>query len=216
MTYTHCITFCHRDIHYWVHHFEHLKKQTKAPDKILISTTGVSHRLSYIPKTINIQNKDIEVSIISTEEGHRPGFARNQGLDNCKTDIISFFDGDNDYIHPQRTELYFKAFEENNIDILASNYTYQEKNFELYDSVGELYRINDIVGGTVHVRCPFVIATGPLGVRMQTVVREKNIRYNVNEACGEDGMFCQAALWAGLNVYGINRKLFCYKCKDMS
>lgn len=125
------------------------------PDCISISCSSATKEI--IEQSENIaKNSKIELIFSFSLDIQGAWFNRNVASSKLKTDIISFFDGD-DIPHPQRTEILKACFEDNNdINAIVHDYYYQEGYLDL--SV-----FNQI--------------------KLQDVNLEKNIIKDVNENC---------------------------------
>jgi hypothetical protein len=98
-----------------------IQKQTMVPDKVVVScsSTKNSDFDNYFEKIINYT---FDLEIITSEDKKCAAENRNIAASKLKdVDYISFIDAD-DIMHPQRTEILLKTFQENDTDIILHNY----------------------------------------------------------------------------------------------
>ncbi len=103
-------------------HIQHLKytldsieNQTRKPDMVVVSCSGVSST------PYNQSDYTFPVQFITTENKQSASKNRNVAASYLDTDIISFFDAD-DQMHPQRLEVIERAFKENDIVLFLHNF----------------------------------------------------------------------------------------------
>jgi len=125
-----CITCFDGDFHFLDNLLESFKQQTKNPDEIIISCSGLNKSLLSKYDSIIINNVVVPIKIVCKEKRHYQSVARNLGAKKSSNDIIMFFDVD-DIPHPQKIEItkdFFQSFP--NTDILMHSYTNDVKNFQ--------------------------------------------------------------------------------------
>mgnify|MGYP003657740285 CR=1 FL=1 len=118
-----CITCCDLDFHLVDGLLTEFKKQSEAPDEIIISSSGLSETRLQKNTFININNR--QVPVINENKAHREvqAKARNRGGSRSSKDLVMFFDVD-DTPHPQKIEVTKQIFEENEVDALIHDYCF--------------------------------------------------------------------------------------------
>jgi len=214
---TYCLTYCPSDFQSHTIQLLHLKQQTKAPDRILIASSGLTQeQLDTIPKVLTLKGKDVPVDYVNHFEWTMlPGGVRNLALSACKTEYIMFFDGGDDYVHPQRIEFTCKAFEDLNVDVFYTNYEWCYVRFEEFKELGEIYPIKEYAHGHPAIKGKYVIAQGPVALNVKKVFWDKGVRYHENMRWAEDGSFGICCIEAKCNVYATEKKLMVYRARNM-
>jgi len=205
----------------WTKDFGHLpdllklfQQQTLAPNNIIISSSGLNeHQLSCIPSSIIINNKDVEVIKTNNPIPYYAANARNKGYSICNSEYISYFDVD-DTPHPQRVEMIYKTLLKEDIDILITDYEYEDRQFNTfkeYHEVGDIAIVTEQRAGFSQLNAKYPGAAGHVTVR-RSIFEKFKIKYNESrEASGyEDGIFLVDALYKGARIFCTDLKLMNY------
>jgi glycosyltransferase involved in cell wall biosynthesis len=92
-----------------------IERQTYKPDEVIVSCS------SSMPTDIPTYNYSFPLRIITRPERRNAAENRNAAADALTTDIVSFFDCD-DEMHPQRIEYIVQAFEKTDCGIVLHNF----------------------------------------------------------------------------------------------
>ena len=107
-----------------------LELQTRKPDEVIVSCSSTTE--------FPMKQYSFPVRIIITEKKQNASTNRNIAASNLTTDIICFFDAD-DEMHPQRLEIIERSFENTDI-ILHSFFEESEKNYN-YPYIASNYSV---------------------------------------------------------------------------
>eukprot|EP01043_Picozoa_sp_COSAG02_P073532 COSAG02_NODE_14338_length_1283_cov_0.759291_1_plen_130_part_10 len=99
-----CITCYDGDYHLLDTLLNEVKKQTVAPNELIISSSGMEEETLLDIKTLLICGEEVPVISVNSTERHSEGQARNEGAEKSKMEVVQFFDVD-DIPHPQRIEI---------------------------------------------------------------------------------------------------------------
>jgi len=92
-----------------------IEKQTRHPDKVVVSCSSTSEFL-------NSKDYSFPLQIIITEQHKNAAQNRNIAITKLSDmDYITFIDAD-DTMHPQRIEILLKVFEEHDCDVILHNF----------------------------------------------------------------------------------------------
>ena len=167
-----CITCYDGDYHLLNNLLEECKKQTVAPDELIISSSGMKENLLLDIDSVEINGKNIPVLTTNSLDRHSEGKARNEGAKKSNMDIIQFFDVD-DIPHPQRIELTKEVFNNYNCDALVHSYQTDNKKFESLDfKTSNVFKCwwkpdNGLGGGQLRANPECNIAHGPITIKKE-------------------------------------------------
>jgi glycosyltransferase involved in cell wall biosynthesis len=115
-----------------------IEKQTKKPDYVIISCSGINE--NDIP--YKQEDYSFPLKFITTKCKLNTAQNRNIAANTLNTDVISFIDAD-DIMHPQCVEIIEKAFKENNIVFLVHRFT---NNTDFVDTIYDNDKISFDIG----------------------------------------------------------------------
>lgn len=184
-------------------HIPHLKRlfnsieaQTRKPDQVVVScSSSLPEDIPYRPNMYSFP-----FTIITTEEKKMASQNRNIAASHITTDIITFFDAD-DEMHPQRLEIIEDCFTKHNVKILMHNYELETSN--PFETINEfIFHINyldkDHIWGATILRHPY--SHCPLTNGHVTVSRDawQNIKFNElpEYHSKDDTIFCTDVIMA--------------------
>ncbi len=197
-TVSFCITSCYKDIHHLQKLLEEIKKQTIAPNDIIIYCSGIPG--IQIQSSLMVNNTEVSIKTIVDKQPQLQTVARNVCARQSKNDIIIFFDVD-DIPHPQKIEATMKYIED--YDFLMHSYTQHICNFENIDILN-IKHTDDLnidpnpASTNIYATPDGHITHGHLTVKKHVFDKleyDENF-YHVNSfgqkfCSGEDGKFCQ-------------------------
>mgnify|MGYP003663917504 FL=1 len=182
-----CITCYDGDYHLLNTLLSECKKQTVAPDEIIISSSGMKEESLLDINTIKINDNQVPIISVNFLERHSEGKARNEGGSKSNMDIIQFFDVD-DVPHPQRIEITKNVFDNNNCDALVHSYQTDNKKFKnlTFDS-SKVFECwwnpdNGLGGGQLRANQECNIAHGPITIKKE--ISEK-IKYTFDNRAAD-------------------------------
>lgn len=206
-----CITCYDLDFYLLNSLLEEFKKQTAAPDEIIISSSGVNGQFLERYKNLQIHDKNIPIKITNRKERQVQSVARNAGASICESDYIMFFDVD-DIPHPQKIE-FCKHYIQGH-DFLLHNYQINNPKFETIKSLNidtyHNFRINPHCTNLM-IDHNFAICHGHLTVKSKIFqsLKYQQLSFSGKEI-GEDGKFCQDLVSNGYNGIFLNIPLISY------
>jgi len=165
-----------------------IEAQTRKPDEVVVSCSSCAE--SDIPE----YKYSFSLKIISTSERKNAAENRNIASSHLDTDIVSFFDCD-DEMHPQRLEAIYGAFLEHSCDIVLHGYFINEENkmpFQIYPNL--VIHINKL--SRARSGCAFVEGLLSTRIHHSQVSVTKRIfsrfqfRENKESERKEDALFC--------------------------
>jgi len=188
-----------------------------APERVLISCSNISSAiLDTIPNTITIKDKEVPVDYINNRDWLLPGGARNQAMSACRTKFIMFFDGGNDYVHPQRIEFTYKAFQIKGVDLFYTNFFFSHIKFEMFKDLGDIYQITDFPRGHCQLISKEPITKGHVAINVDEVFWKRGLRFSEEMRMAEDCSFGIECLLKGCGLYATEKKLMVYKAHTLS
>tara|TARA_R110000824_G_scaffold294113_1_gene482432 strand:- start:22784 stop:23437 length:654 start_codon:yes stop_codon:yes gene_type:complete len=207
-----CITCYDGDYHLLNKLLNECKKQTIAPNDIIISSSGMKKENLLDIGSIVINSCEVPITHINQEIRHSEGQARNYGAEHTKMDLIQFFDVD-DVPHPKRVEFAKKIFEGSNCDALVHSYkTDHNKNFDTLelnnDKLFECWWKPDtgLGGGQLKANEGCKIAHGPITIKPNI---SKKIKYDFDRRAA-DCKFCGKLMKENYKVFYYDAELMHY------
>jgi glycosyltransferase involved in cell wall biosynthesis len=94
---------------------DNLEQQSRRPDKVVVCCSSSK------PDDFIVREYPFPVQIITTENKQNAAVNRNQLIPYMDTDIVCFFDADDD-MHPQRLEIIAHTFETQKTDLVVHSY----------------------------------------------------------------------------------------------
>lgn len=204
-----CITCYDLDFYLLNGLLEEFKKQTTAPDEIIISSSGINGQFLERYKNLQVHNKNVPIKITNQKERQVQSVARNAGASICESEYIMFFDVD-DIPHPQKIE--FCKHYINGYDFLLHNYQTNNPKFETIKSLNiDIYhnfRINHHCANLI-IDNDLPIHHAHITVKTEIV---KTLKFNESSFYyrKEDGKFCQDLVSNGYNGIFLNIPLISY------
>ena len=115
---------CYNADYHLLHNLlDEFSKQTKAPNEIIVSSSGLKEPIDAPPpKNVTIAGESVPVIHVNSKKRLYAGAARNRGADVVNSQLIMFFDVD-DIPHPQKIELTLKIFSKNNMNAFVHSFT---------------------------------------------------------------------------------------------
>jgi glycosyltransferase involved in cell wall biosynthesis len=175
-----CITCYDADYHLLDNLLNEVKKQTVAPDELIISSSGMKEDSLMDIKTILISDKEVPVISVNSPERHSEGQARNEGAEKSNMEVIQFFDVD-DIPHPQRIEMTKEIFNNYDCDALVHSYQTDNKKFNVLTfETGKVFKCwwnpdNGLGGGQLRANQECNIAHGPITIKKYI---SENVKYH--------------------------------------
>lgn len=206
-----CITCYDLDFYLLDGLLEQFKKQTVAPDEIVISSSGISDESLDKYKNVKINQEIINLKITNNRKRHVQSVARNAGASICESEYIMFFDVD-DIPHPQKIE--FCKYYIQGYDFLLHNYQINNSKFETFKPLNictyHNFRINPHCTNLM-IDNNFAICHGHLTVKSKIFesLKYQQLSFGRKEI-GEDGKFCQDLVSNGYNGIFLNIPLISY------
>ncbi len=209
MSFCLCITCYDLDFYLLDGLLEQFKKQTVAPDEIVISSSGIGSDLLEKYKNLQIHDKNIPIKIINQKERRVQSVVRNAGASICGSEHIMFFDVD-DIPHPQKIEFckhYIQGY-----DFLLHNYQINNPKFETLKPLN----ICTYHNFSIDPNCTNLIIDNNLPIHHAHITVKtkifKTLKFNESSFYyrKEDGKFCQDLVSNGYNGIFLNTPLVSY------
>ena len=215
-----CITCYDGDYHFLDRMLNEYKKQTVAPDEIVISCSGMKHSDILKTKHIRIANKDVPVVITNSEERKCAGEARNQAVIASSMDVIQFLDVD-DIPHINRTEFTKIIFDTTDYDALVHSYFCKDwyclptNNSDSFQNTRLTFDANLLseCSWEPHTIGGFLIAVNGGKMSHGAAAWKKKVFNKIQytyESVGEDCIFCGNAFNSGFKIGFYDSELMHY------